>query len=468
MKRAAAVLGFLLSVLMLADALLTGAAQAQTAPGIVLVQERQQGPGIFRFLFGNRRQPQGQPRILRRLTPDEMRRESRQPRQREAARPRRQQQQREAARPRQQREASRPRRERRARPAAPVPREVAAVEKAENAKRVLVVGDFMAAALSKGLADAYAENPNVVVIDASSGSSGLVRADHYDWPGQLPALVQAEKADAVLVVVGANDRQGIDTETGPQALGSDGWRAAYGARVAAFADVLKGTGKPVLWAGLAPARASAMSRDYSAMNGIVREQLEAKGIRFIETWNGFADEEGRFTASGPDIGGQTVQLRDSDGLNFTRAGQRKLAFFVEGELTEILGGAAPQLASVDPAAMDPGALPPPDAAQGPSIGPMVPIDALTAGGDALSGAPVSPEQAGGAVVTTISKRLAGEEASAPPDGRVDQYAWPPPSDAPTVAAGNAVVLPPPPVPPLAGPPPALLAPPASAAPASSL
>jgi hypothetical protein len=44
--------------------------------------------------------------------------------------------------------------------------------------------------------------------------------------------------DAILVLIGGNDRQGIATPTGDQQLGSDGWRTAYAARVAALADAL--------------------------------------------------------------------------------------------------------------------------------------------------------------------------------------------------------------------------------------
>jgi hypothetical protein len=474
MNRAAAVLCLFLCVAIAADSVFTRAFAQSSQSGIVLVQDRQQGPGIFRFLFRNERRRQEQPQILRRLTPREEREELR-PRAREAARPR---QEREAARPRREkREAARPRREKREaarsrgeegaqqpqrkrrerRPAAPIPREVVAVEKAENAKRVLVLGDFMAGALSKGLTEAYTENPNIMVIDGTNGSSGLVRADLYDWPGQIPALMEAHKPDALLMIVGANDRQSIATEAGAQALGSDGWRAAYAARVATLADALKATGKPVLWGGLAPVRPSAMSRDYSALNDIVREQLEAKGLRFVETWNGFADEEGRFVASGPDVGGQNVQLRDSDGLNFTRAGQRKLAFFVEQELTGLLGAGAPQVAAVDPALADPGLADPSldnPANAGPRIGPMVPIEALSTGGDALSAAPAA-EPSSGAVVTTISKRLAGEGAATPPNGRVDAYAWPAAPPVVTPAAAAPSVLPPPPVLPLTGAPPGL-------------
>ena len=109
----------------------------------------------------------------------------------------------------------------------------------------------------------------------------------------MPELVAEQKPDAILVMIGANDRQTMQTAAGAQAFGSDSWRAAYTARVSGLADALKATGKPVLWGGLVPVASSAMSRDYSAFNGIVREQLGAKGLKFVDMWNGFADEEGQ-------------------------------------------------------------------------------------------------------------------------------------------------------------------------------
>jgi hypothetical protein len=118
------------------------------------------------------------------------------------------------------------------------------------------------------------------------------------------------------------------------------------------------------------------------------------------------------------VGGQSVQLRTDDGLNFTRAGQRKLAYFVENDVNTILGGAAPVLAT---AVETPEAATPGEAV--PKIGPMVPIEALTAGGTALSAAAPSSATKSGAAAAAIETRLAGEPAAVPP-GRADDYVWP--------------------------------------------
>ncbi len=374
-------------------------ATAAPPPEIVLAQaEPGKRPGIFRFLFRNRRQ---------RLVP--MPAPAAKPKQ---ARPRKKQQ---AAKPRRERREPRERRQPAAAPAAPV---VQAVEKAADAKRVMVIGDFMAGALAKGLNEAYEENANVLTIDANNGSSGLVRDDFYDWPAALPDLVAEQKPDVILVLIGANDRQPIATASGSHEPGTEEWRAAYGGRVSAFASALVATEKPVLWAGLPPVRQNAMARDYSAFNGIVREQLDGKGVRFVETWNGFADEEGQFVAVGPDVGGQSVQLRADDGINFTRAGQRKLAYFVEQPLDEILGGATPLIAAASEAEAEitePGE-------PAPRIGPMLPIEALRTGGTSLSKVAASAAAKSGTAAAAVVARLAIDVA--PPPGRADDYLWP--------------------------------------------
>ena len=60
---------------------------------------------------------------------------------------------------------------------------------------VLVVGDSLADQLAQGLADAFVvERPEVAIVKKTRGSSGLVRADFYDWPAQLPGAARGGEA----------------------------------------------------------------------------------------------------------------------------------------------------------------------------------------------------------------------------------------------------------------------------------
>jgi len=57
----------------------------------------------------------------------------------------------------------------------------AALPKSPQAKRILVIGDFIAAHVAEGLTALYANNPNLVVIKETEAASGLVRDDHYSY-----------------------------------------------------------------------------------------------------------------------------------------------------------------------------------------------------------------------------------------------------------------------------------------------
>src|SRR5205807_301722 len=56
------------------------------------------------------------------------------------------------------------------------------------------------------------------------------------------------------------------------------------------------------------------------------------GIVYVDIWDGFVDEGGRFSPQGPDYEGQIRRLRTNDGLYFTKFGARKLAHYVEREI----------------------------------------------------------------------------------------------------------------------------------------
>ena len=83
-----------------------------------------------------------------------------------------------------------------------------------------------------------------------------------------------------------------------------------------------------LWVGMPAFKsASKISSDMLAFNDIYRRVAESASGEFVDVWDGFVDENGAFVSTGPDINGQPVRLRTSDGINLTKAGKRKLAFY---------------------------------------------------------------------------------------------------------------------------------------------
>ncbi len=308
---------------------------------------------------------------------------------------------------------------------APVEPAVPVVEKEADARLVLVIGDFLAGGLSEGLETVFADNPRVRIIDRNSGSSGFVRDDYHDWPEKAAELIEAEKPAVVLVMLGANDRQQMkvgDTREPPR---SEAWTKEYTARTQALAKAIADRKVPFLWVGVPAFKSPKMSTDMLAFNDIYRASAEAAGAEYVDIWDGFVDENGAYVTSGPDINGQPVRLRGSDGSNLTKAGKRKVAFYVEKPLNRLLGNAAtPGLTAFAPAGLPELTLPPIDT--GPIVR-TVPVslkDPALDGGLELLGA-VEPARK---EARSPSEKLAieGIAPEAVP-GRADDFSWPPTS-----------------------------------------
>ena len=101
------------------------------------------------------------------------------------------------------------------------------VAKLDTARTIIVIGDFMASGLADGLNAAYAQNPGIKIIDRSNGSSGFVRTDFHDWPAEIKTLIEAEKPAAVVIMIGANDRQQMKLGDAKEQPLSDAWTKEY-------------------------------------------------------------------------------------------------------------------------------------------------------------------------------------------------------------------------------------------------
>ena len=306
---------------------------------------------------------------------------------------------------------------------------VVAVQKLPEAKVVLVASDFLASGLAEGLTAVFAENPGVRVVDRSSGSSGFVRNDVVDWPVAIRDMVAEEKPAAVVIMLGSNDRQQMRVGDKREAALSEPWLKEYGARTGALGQAVADMKVPMLWVGMPAFKFAKMNSDMLVFNDIYRTAAEAAKGEFVDIWDGFVDENGAYAASGPDINGQPVRLRSNDGINMTRAGKRKMAFYVEKPLNRILGVApGAGVAALVPALPD--ALTPIDPASIDRTQPIALSDPELDGGVELLGGSAVPSATNG----SVGERLLGKAAASAVPGRVDDFAWPPrPAVAGTVA-----------------------------------
>jgi uncharacterized protein len=356
-------------------------------------------------------------------------------------------------------------------------------------RHILVLGDAMADWLAYGLEEAYSEQPDIGVIRKHKTVSGLIRyqpkGDPADWAAAAKGILATEKPDAIVVMLGLNDRMSIrepvpektdgkaaadqkvdkkdnkdakakpegkpagkpdkpadaelssDDAAGvgqppvivPGARSPDGvyefreqrWIELYNKKIEEMIGVLKTKGVPVLWVGLPVVRGPKATADTLFLDSLYRDAAGKAGITYVDVWDGFVDEAGRFLQQGPDFEGQIRRLRSYDGVYFTKAGARKLAHYVEREINRLLAArSAPIALPTEPATPDANALPGQPAPR-PLAGPILPLVASSVGTDQLLGGPGSRPVAIDALAARVLVK--GEPLSAPA-GRADDFAWP--------------------------------------------
>ena len=369
-------------------------------------------------------------------------------------------------------------------------------------KNVLVIGDAMADWLAYGLEDAYTEQPDMGVIRKHKTTSGLIRyqpkGEPSDWAAAAKGILETEKPDVIVVMLGLNDRISIrepvvdkaasdktsdkdkkndkgarakpqgkpgdakpgdakpnDTAAKPDdkpadtdlpqddadnadtpaaapekaarnpnglyEFRDDRWVELYSKKIEELTAVLKAKGVPVLWVGLPAIRGPKGTADMLFLDSLYREGAAKAGITYVDVWDGFVDEAGRFLQKGPDFEGQIRQLRSYDGVYFTKPGARKLAHYVEREITRLLAGRSGPIAlPSEPATPDTSAEPGKPAPR-PLAGPIVPLVAASISTDQLLGGPGTRPAS---VDALAAKTLVKGEPLAAPAGRADDYAWP--------------------------------------------
>lgn len=352
-------------------------------------------------------------------------------------------------------------------------------EAAEATTSIVVMGDSMADWLSYGLEEAFADSPEIAVVRKDKPYSGLIRYEHrsdLDWWHVARDILSQQKANYVVMMLGVSDRQNIrerdvakekekneqqqqqqqdqnaenrgktdnadqpntaapepkaDPKPAPKRSANgviefrtERWATVYSRRIDETIAALKSKGVPVFWVGLPSIRGSKSTADAVYLNDLFRARAERAGIVYIDIWDGFVDEAGKYSSFGPDYEGQTRRLRAGDGVYFTKYGARKLAHYVEREIRRHMNNRAL------PVALPSGPLGPlpgdGQSAARPLAGPVVPLTVTPGNVDVLAGGAGTHGAHGDALATQV---LVKGEPVSPPPGRADDYAWPPGSNA---------------------------------------
>jgi len=202
-------------------------------------------------------------------------------------------------------------------------------------RQVALVGDsMMAVGLSAVLLRTAATDPELRMVKAYRSGTGLARPDVFDWLSEYPAMIGNAHPDVVIVALGANDAQGyVDSKGDTLTFGTDAWIQSYRDRVAAFMNLLKSTGRHILWVGLPPMKSPVYDAHTAEINRITYTVVSGypnavwwNPTPYIGTPNGEFRDLG--TVETPTGHREIAHLRADDGIHLSDDGA--------GLLTQVL------------------------------------------------------------------------------------------------------------------------------------
>ena len=213
---------------------------------------------------------------------------------------------------------------------APIPGATPGVLRHPNRKeplRVWVGGDSMTQVFGRALVDAMRDTRVMKATLDYRISTGLSRPDYFDWPRHLRYEIDKLKPEAIVIMFGANDGQGVKYQGKVLDFGTSEWVALYHERVGRVMDLAMNDGyTKVYWIGQPIVRSGEFSDVLATMNRVYAEEAAKRPqLTYIPTWELFADTQGEYADHLRNEDGELVLMRQEDGIHLSLDGGDRLA-----------------------------------------------------------------------------------------------------------------------------------------------
>lgn len=214
--------------------------------------------------------------------------------------------------------------------------------------RILLAGDSMIAGGLGLFMEKDLRKDGYPVHRRGKTSSGLSRPDFFNWMKEATSVVEAFNPDAVVVMFGGNDVQGLYMGGGKWIRFPDerAWSDEYARRVNEFCDIIAPDNEPIFWIGMPVMRPPKFHEKIKRVNTIYRAEMAIRpGAMFIDIWDLMSEGTGEYAhkiAVGPVVEGtkvKRVRVRAGDGIHLSPAGARIVADHVEGIVQQALPAA---------------------------------------------------------------------------------------------------------------------------------
>ena len=199
---------------------------------------------------------------------------------------------------------------------------------------IAVLGDSLADGIWGALFRKLVRDKRYTVYRGAKNSVGFGGGDLLDM---MDKAFAAGPVDAIVMMVGANDRGGIYVDGKLAApYRSPQWPDIYRRRVDDFLDSSYGRGVPVVWVLLPVMREADVEADAKRINAIISAAAtDRRRVKLLESRPMTVDAEGQYAAYLKDAKGQLRLMRHTDGVHFSDFGYDVIAEAAFAKLNEV-------------------------------------------------------------------------------------------------------------------------------------
>jgi hypothetical protein len=206
--------------------------------------------------------------------------------------------------------------------AAPAQRQLITTLQKGGPVRVAVFGDSYGDGIWSGLQRQLKLSDGFEVLKYSQQASGFTRYRSLNLEARAAEQLGDEAIDIAVISFGANDAQGIITDTGKHApLMGDLWKAQIGARIERYVALLRKHKALVYWIGLPRMRDADFDGEVGAINDFYAAEMAKLDVPFLDSRLVVSDAKGQYSAylADPKTGDRTL-VRAGDGIHMSMTG----------------------------------------------------------------------------------------------------------------------------------------------------
>jgi hypothetical protein len=195
------------------------------------------------------------------------------------------------------------------------------VPTAAHPLKVWLAGDSLMGNISESFVEKAASTPLISATNDFQIGTGLARPDVYNWPAEVAKEMATVNPDVVIFIFGANDDQDMVSNGHRFVLQSPAWQQEYGRRVnEILGETATGT-RQVIWLGIPAVRRPRLNQTKDLINQAVKAAVAAHpDVTYLDLGTLLDGPGNSFTTYLTNASGQSVAVRDSDGIHLTLAG----------------------------------------------------------------------------------------------------------------------------------------------------